>query len=185
MGGPRLRLSLRGGEALTSRFDVTVVATQLQDFVALAETEVEVDPHHLSHSAGLVVVYDHDNSAGARVYRSESLGSRAVGVVVVEDGVKRELVLHRAALDPGPVQLRAALDHGTLQFSWRQRGEDDWRELGPVLDATYLSDETTRGFTGTMVGLTCVDGFRRDLVARFDRFELRHGNQAMSQEELA
>ena len=27
----------------------------------------------------------------------------------------------------------------------------------PVIDATYMSDETTRGFTGTMIGMACVD----------------------------
>ena len=37
-----------------------------------------------------------------------------------------------------------------------------------------MSDEAVDGFTGTMVGLACVDGFRRELVATFDHFELRH-----------
>ena len=48
------------------------------------------------------------------------------------------------------------------------------RALGEALDATFMSDEAANGFTGTMVGLACVDGYRRDLVARFDAFELRY-----------
>ncbi len=178
-------LSLRGGEAPSSRFDVSVVATQLQDPTAVARTRVEVDPHHLSHSAGLVVLYDNDNWAYARVYRSESLGSRAVGVVLVRDGAKQELLLHRHAVGDGPVELRVALDVGTLQFGWRGSGDGGWRALGPVVDATYMSDETTRGFTGTMVGLTCTDAYRRGLVASFDHFELRHGSCTDPEEDPA
>ena len=30
------------------------------------------------------------------------------------------------------------------------------------------------GFTGTMIGMTCVDSYRRDLVARFAYFDLQH-----------
>jgi hypothetical protein len=38
-----------------------------------------------------------------------------------------------------------------------------------------MSDEAARGFTGTMVGLASVDAYRKDLLAHFDRFDLRHG----------
>jgi xylan 1,4-beta-xylosidase len=103
---------------------------------------------------------------------------------LVRQGIKRELLLHRAAVEPGPVRLRAALDHGALQFAWRSDEGEGWQELGPVLDATYMADEPTRGFTGTMVGLTCVDAYRRDLVARFDHFHLRHGSSAADDEDL-
>jgi beta-xylosidase len=43
-----------------------------------------------------------------------------------------------------------------------------------------MSDETTRGFTGTMVGIACQDGYRRDAVAHFAYFDLQHGGQALS-----
>ena len=75
--GLRIRpgsLTLRGGDMLTSRFDVSIVATQLQDFDAVAETRVAVRPRHFSHSAGLVVLYDERNFAYLRLYRSESFG---------------------------------------------------------------------------------------------------------------
>jgi xylan 1,4-beta-xylosidase len=150
------------------------VATQLQDFAAVAETRVSVRPRHFSHSAGLVVFYDEKHFAYVRVYRSESLGGTAVGIVVVRDGAKRELRLDRVRVDAEDVVLQARLDHGTLRFAW---GEDR-RPIGPALDATYMSDEATRGFTGTMVGLACVDAYRKDLLARFHFFDLRHGPAA-------
>jgi xylan 1,4-beta-xylosidase len=167
-------LSLRGGDMLSSRFDVSIVATQLQDFTAVAETRLVLHPRHFSHSAGLVVLYDERNFAYLRLYRSESLGSNAVGILIVEDGVKRELLLDRAAVDTDEVVMRARIDHGALRFSWGTAPED-LRPIGPALDATYMSDEATRGFTGTMVGVACVDSYRKDLVAHFDWFDLRHG----------
>ena len=167
-------LSVRGGHALTSRFDTSLVATQLQDFVAVATTRVEVEPRHFSHSAGLVVFYDNDNHAYLRVYRSESLDSVAIGIVLVRAGSKQELLLDRVAIDTGVATLRASLDHAELQFSasW---SDGDFRPVGPVIDVSFLGDEATRGFTGTMIGIACVDAFRRDLVAHFDFFDLRHG----------
>jgi xylan 1,4-beta-xylosidase len=167
-------LTLRGGDMLTSRFDVSLVATPLQDFEAVAHTRVTVRPRHFSHSAGLVVYYDEKNFAYLRVYRSESLGAAAVGIVVVQDRAKRELLVDRAPVAADSVVLQARLADGCLQFAWG----DDPRPIGPVLDATFMSDEATGGFTGTMVGLACVDAYRKDLLARFDRFDLRHGTAA-------
>jgi xylan 1,4-beta-xylosidase len=167
-------LTLRGGDMLTSRFDVSLVATPLQDFEAVAQTRLTVRPRHFSHSAGLVVLYDERNFAYLRRYRSESLGADAVGIVLVEDRAKRELLLDRAVVDAGAVVLQARLDHGTLRFAWGPE-PGELRPIGPVLDATYMSDEATMGFTGTMVGLACVDAYRKDLLAHFDHFDLRHG----------
>ena len=42
-----------------------------------------------------------------------------------------------------------------------------------------MSDEATRGFTGTMIGITCVDSYRRDLFAHFDFFDIQHGAPLM------
>jgi xylan 1,4-beta-xylosidase len=172
-------LTLRGREALTSLFDVSLVATQLQDFQATVETRVDFAPTHYSQSAGLVLFYDNRYFAFLRVYRSESLGSMAVGIVLVENGQKRELLLDRAAVPDGDVVLHARIDTGVLQF-FCGRPDEPLAPIGPTLDATMMSDETTRGFTGTMVGIACQDGYRRDAVAHFAYFDLQHGGQALS-----
>jgi xylan 1,4-beta-xylosidase len=122
-----------------------------------------------------VVFYDNKNHAYLRLYRSESLSSNAVGIVLVRDGRKRELLLDRAAVDSDEVVLQVRVDRGSLQFGWHPVDSGDVRPLGPVIDATYMSDEATHGFTGTMIGLAAVDSYRRDLVAHFEYFDLRHG----------
>jgi xylan 1,4-beta-xylosidase len=112
-------LSIRGGEALTSRFDVSLVATQLQAFDAVAETQVSFAPHHFSHSAGLAVLYDDMNFAYLRLYSSESLRSTALGIVLVRAGTKHELLTDRVAVDTAEVVLQVRVRQGTLQFGWR------------------------------------------------------------------
>jgi xylan 1,4-beta-xylosidase len=171
--GPGLRL--RGGESVTSRHESSVVATPLQGFVASVETRLDVEPHHFSQSAGLLVIYDERNLLYARVYASESLGARVAAVLTVTSGVKTELLDTRQPLPDGPVLLGADLDVGVVRFWWASADEPENRtSLGPELDTTFMSDESVDGFSGTMVGLACVDGYRRDLEATFDHFELRH-----------
>jgi xylan 1,4-beta-xylosidase len=72
------------------------------------------------------------------------------------------------------VVLRAHVDTGVLRFFWGWPGEPPV-PIGPALDATTMSDEPTRGFTGTMVGIACQDGYRRAALAHFAYFDLRHG----------
>jgi xylan 1,4-beta-xylosidase len=59
----------------------------------------------------------------------------------------------------GPVRLAAAVDYAKLQFSF-DSGEG-WRDAGPVLDASVISDEGGRGahgsFTGAFIGMLAFD----------------------------
>ena len=171
--GPGLRL--RGGEAVTSRHEPSVVATPLQGFVATVETSVDVVPHHFSQSAGLVVIYDERNFLYARLYASESLGTRVAAVVSVESGVKTELLDTRQPVPDGPIVMGGEFDVGVVRFWWAPVDDHrDRRPLGPALDTTFMSDEAVDGFTGTLVGVACVDGYRRELEATFDHFLLRN-----------
>jgi xylan 1,4-beta-xylosidase len=172
--GPGLRL--RGGESVTSRHESSVVATPVQGFVASVETRVDVAPHHFSQSAGLVVIYDERNFLYARIYASESMGARVAAVLSVKSGVKTELLDTRQPLPDGPIVMGGELDVGVVRFWWAPADDPQARApLGEALDTTFMSDESVDGFTGTMVGLACVDGYRRELVATFDYFHLRHG----------
>jgi xylan 1,4-beta-xylosidase len=166
-------LRLRGRHSPTSRFDVSLIATPLQSVTALATTVLEFEPEHFSQSAGLVLYYDELNHLYLRITRSESLGSRAVAVDVVEQGVRRELRGERRPIGDGPVTLQAQLSEGVLQFRVGVADEEP-TDIGPALDATILSDETARGFTGTMVGVVCQDGFRRRLWADVDSFAVAY-----------
>jgi len=166
-------LRLAGRDSLFSRHEVSLVAARLQAFWATASTLVEFEPEHFSHAAGLTVFYDDGNWFYLRIYASESLGGRALGILEAENGRRREHLGPRLALPDGPIVLRAEIDAGFLQFSWHRPGEAP-TPIGDVLDASRLADEVVRGFTGTMVGITCQDAFRRTITADFDWFRLEH-----------
>ena len=109
---------LRGRDSLFPRFDVSLLAVRLQGFIATATTLVDFEPEHFSHAAGLTVFYDDRNWCYLRVYASESLGTRALGILEAEHGRRREHVRDRLPLPDGPVVLRAEIETGTLRFSW-------------------------------------------------------------------
>jgi xylan 1,4-beta-xylosidase len=163
-------LRIPGGDSLFSLFDVSLIATRLRTFRAHASTRLEFAPTHFSHMAGLVVYYDNRNWLYLRVYLSESLGGRAIGIMRAHDGHKEELRLNRQLIPEGPIDLGVAISEGTAQFSWGQAG--DVQEIGPSIDISYLSDESARGFTGTFVGITAQDAMAKDSYADFDYFEL-------------
>ena len=83
----------------------------------------------------------------------------------------------------GAVYLRADVDAEKLRFFYSRDGKD-WKQLGPVLDASILSDEYCThypnpgwGFTGAFVGLCCQDLTGRKKHADFDYFEYLERNK--------
>ena len=164
-------LRLHGQESLFSRFDVSFVGARLQGFRTIASTSVEFTPTHYSQSAGLVAYYNNENFYYLRVYWSESLNSPALGILTGLNGQRQEWPQERVPLKPGPVKLQARIVDSELQFAWSQDASE-YSPIGPPWDATLLSDEVARGFTGTIIGLTCQDAARRDTFADFDYIEM-------------
>lgn len=69
----------------------------------------------------------------------------------------------------GPVWLRLRIEGRRFGFSWSADGEA-WTAIGPDFATWRLSDEHSGygEFTGTMVGLACVDAMLRSQCADFD-----------------
>jgi xylan 1,4-beta-xylosidase len=68
------------------------------------------------------------------------------------------------------IYLRASIDYEKLQFAYSADG-DTWKNIGPVLDATKLSDEYANGFTGAFFGLCAQDLNGQRTHADFDWFD--------------
>jgi xylan 1,4-beta-xylosidase len=78
------------------------------------------------------------------------------------------------ALDAeGLVRLAVAVDHAKLQFAYTSG--DEWRDAGPPLDASILSDEAGggehRSFTGAFVGMVAFDISGAAIGADFRYFD--------------
>jgi xylan 1,4-beta-xylosidase len=86
------------------------------------------------------------------------------------------------------VFLKASLNGADLQFYFASK-ENDWHEIGPVLDAGILSDDYVRdggtrycpAFTGAFVGLCCQDLSGGRIPAYFDWFSYQEYNYDFSE----
>ena len=71
------------------------------------------------------------------------------------------------------MRLAVSVDHAKLQFACALDGA--WRDVGPVLDASILSDEAGAGehgsFTGAFVGMVAFDTSGAGFGADFRYFE--------------
>ncbi|BBC29650.1 putative glycosyl hydrolase [Streptomyces graminofaciens] len=159
------RLRIRGGQSPVGRRTPSLVARRVTARRCSFETELTFAPGSSDHMAGLTAYYNTRNWHYLYV-TAEDDGSPALRALSCEAG---KLTAHppRIPLAPGrPVVLHAELDGPDLHFSYDTGGEGP-QELGPVLDATVLSDEhadefhegqlRVLGFTGAMLGLWVQD----------------------------
>ncbi len=166
-------LRLHGRESLCSLNRVSLVARRIQSVHFQAETCVEFFPENFQQMAGLVCLYDNINHYYLRIYHSDSLGGPCLGLVSLDNGTRSEHREHRVRLSTtGPVFLRVVVRGREMTFH-RSLDGTAWTPIGPVFDASKLSDEYCANgqFTGAFVGLTAQDFYLRSSHADFDYFE--------------
>jgi xylan 1,4-beta-xylosidase len=169
-------LRLRGRESLHSLFEQSLVAKRLRSLRCAAETCLEFEPENFMQMAGLVCWYDTRTHYYLRVTHDEARG-KVLGVVLTDDGVYDELADDQVEVNDWPrVHLRAGIDGGRLEFLASPDGRW-WRNVGPLLDASKLSDDYGQGlhFTGAFVGLCAQDLSGAKKAADFDYFEMKEG----------
>jgi xylan 1,4-beta-xylosidase len=165
-------LRLRGRDSLHSWFDQSLIARRVRHFNYRAETRLEFSPSHFHQSAGLICYYDTRTHFYLRVTHDESCG-RILGIALTDDGAYDELADGEIVVNDWPrFYLRAGVGFQKLQFSASPDGKD-WRNIGPGLDASKLSDDYGTGlhFTGAMVGLCAQDVGGNRTPADFDYFD--------------
>lgn len=166
-------LRLRGRQSVHSLFEQSLVARRLQSFRTTVETRLDFSPTHFTQMAGLICWYDTRTHYYLRVTHHERLG-KILGIVLTDNGVYDELPGGELTIHDWPTcYLRADIDREKLQFSASRDGAN-WLALGPLLDATKLSDDYGDGlhFTGAMVGLCAQDLAGTRAIADFDYFSL-------------
>ncbi len=175
-------LRLFGRESLGSWFEQALVARRQQHLSYTAQISLEVSPVSPQQGAGLIAYYDrhrfhavyvtHDEQQGRVLSMTSCNGDWPLGrlswplgdVVTIADGA---------------VEFACDVRREQLQFRWRQGGSD-WQPIGPVLDASTLSDEAGRGehasFTGAFVGVVAFDTSGRAMAADVSRFSYAPAN---------
>ena len=170
-----LRLIAR--ESIGSWFEQSLVARRQENFAFDAETELEFQPWTFQQAAGLTTYYNRYKFHFLAVTWHERLG-RALTIMSC-NGDYPEARLTFPLLQPvalgeqGAVRLGVSVREKSLQFRYAQSSE--WREIGPVLDASIVSDEAGggehRSFTGAFVGMAAFDTSGAAISADFRYFE--------------
>jgi xylan 1,4-beta-xylosidase len=169
-------LRLRGRHSLQSLFDQSLVGFRLLHHRCTMATRMEFEPRSFQQRAGLALYYNTSNYYHAYVTRAES-GGRELGILACDNRRNREVLPERIELPPaGPLELKAILDGSRLQFAANCGAPGGEFPVGPVLDATILSDDYPgegglgNAFTGAFAALCAQDSGDQDVPADFDWF---------------
>jgi xylan 1,4-beta-xylosidase len=169
-------LRLTGRESIGSWFEQSLVARRQEDWSFDAETRLEFAPETYQQCAGLTHYYNRNKFHFMAITWHETLG-RVLTLLscpgIYPDGGLRFPLAEPIALPAtGAVALAARVRGALLQFEadWG-RG---WQAVGPVLDASVISDEAGRGehgsFTGAFIGMLAFDTSGAARSADFDHF---------------
>lgn len=168
-------LRLKGRESLSSKHVQSLVARRQQAFEFRAETSVEFTPDSHQQMAGLVYMYDTINYYYLHVTYDETLG-KCVSLIVNDLNRFSFPLGHGIALGSAEIcYLKLEVEYDRMQFYYAVVPEE-WIKVGPVFDASKLSDEYYKGqgierFTGAFVGLCCQDFTGEGTPADFDYFD--------------
>lgn len=167
-------LRFRGHEGLSSKFEQSLIARRWEEFCFEAETCLEFEPEVFKQMAGLILLYDQDNYFYLHLTFDEEIG-KCITLLTAENK-KYQYPIGYVPIESGkPVRLKAKVDHDQAQFYYAV-GDETYQPIGPVLDASILSDEACNEgwFTGAMVGICCQDltGFKKE--ADFDWFSYQN-----------
>ncbi|AJG98239.1 beta-xylosidase [Clostridium beijerinckii] len=164
-------LRLKGKESLISTHRQSLVARRQQSFKYTATTCIEFNPDNFQQMAGLVCIYDRQNFYYLRVSHDEELG-KCIGIVASQNMAFNQPVKDISIEGFDRVYLKVKIDYDKLQFYY-SNDEENWISIGPIMDASTLSDEFCNEgtFTGAFVGICCQDMSGSNKHADFDWFE--------------
>ncbi|MCV3239339.1 glycoside hydrolase family 43 protein [Mesorhizobium sp. ZC-5] len=169
-------LRLFGRESIGSWYDQSLVARRQEHFSFRAETELSFNPSTFQQAAGLVHYYNRHKFHFLAVTHDSEKGRVLTILSCPGDWPNGKLSFPLSEPLPltgdGPVRLALDVDGAALKFFvW---DAERWNLVGPVLDASVISDEGGRGehgsFTGAFVGMAAFDTSGAACPADFDYF---------------
>lgn len=189
------RLTLIGRESIASWFEQALVARRQTHFSYDAETLVDFSPQDEREYAGLTAYYARFNFFYLTV-TAHSDGTRELLIMCSEasfpDGnLTKPGPAPVRIPNEGKVRLAVSVRNETLQFSYGLGEGGELQTIGPVLDASLLSDECggmnrerSGSFTGAFVGVAASDLNGTEREAKFDYFVYRPVKDARDRYEV-
>jgi xylan 1,4-beta-xylosidase len=185
------KLRLYGRESIGSWFEQALVARRQTHFSYDAETVVDFSPTDERQFAGLTAYYSRYNFFYLTV-TAHSDGKRELLLMSSEvswpDGNLKFPAAPVQIPNTGKVKLALTIRGRALQFFYALEGQE-LQPIGPVLDASILSDEcgghqAHGSFTGAFVGVAASDLNGTALPADFDYFVYRPVHDATDRYEI-
>ena len=173
-------LTLKGGDSPSSSFERSEIVRRARSHVWTAECSMCFEPRHYNQTAGLICEYDSRAFHYLHLTWDEKRACRVIQVMTC-DREEFSMPLGDAGIAvPNEIEtlrLGVEVEDYDLRFFYSLDGETR-RYVGDgcgkplVLDASIMSDEHVGfgAYTGTVVGLTCVDMWDKTAVATFESF---------------
>ncbi|KAK4202304.1 glycosyl hydrolases family 43-domain-containing protein [Triangularia verruculosa] len=175
------KLNLIGRESIGSWFEQALVARRQEHFSYDAETVIDFSPTDEREFAGLTAYYCRYNFFYL-IVSAHSDGQRELLIMASEaswpvGNLNLPLSNPESVVIPneGKVRLKVTVRGKELQFWYALEGDGELQKIGPVFDASIVSDEcgghqAHGSFTGAFVGMAASDLNGTARVASFDHF---------------
>lgn len=158
-------LRLYGKESLSSFHRQSLIARKVQHFNIEVRTALEFEPANFQQMAGLVFYYNTAHWIYFHIMGHHKDSNKHLQILICDNFEIKEVLDAPISFELSQtVLLKALMQRAQLQF-YVASAPEKWQEIGPVLDASILSDDYVRtgsdryrpAFTGAFVGLACQD----------------------------
>lgn len=165
-------LRIRGQESITSHNRASLIAHKLTSIYASATTKMDFKPEVYQHYAGIMIYYDSMNYIMLRKAYSDKYKGSVIDLLRVKNGQKIELLKEEIPVKEGSIYFKVNVNGRETKFYWCMDGQN-FIQIGDVYDTSEFSDEycKTGEFTGTFLGIGCVDALLHENYADFDYFD--------------
>lgn len=151
------KLHIEGGCSVISKYHQGLAARTQESLNCDFSAMMQFTPRHLNHLAGLVVYYNYDNVYHLRVTQDD-LGRKVELCATVNKEMQCSAPIYLEMQDD-KVWLIAKIREREVNFFVKLPDREEEIAVGETLDMRNISDEHTdgNGFTGSMLGVNCVD----------------------------
>ena len=119
-----------------------------------------------------MIYYDSMNYIMLRKAYSDKYKGSVIDLLRVKNGQKIELLKEEIPVKEGSIYFKVNVNGRETKFYWCMDGQN-FIQIGDVYDTSEFSDEycKTGEFTGTFLGIGCVDALLHENYADFDYFD--------------
>lgn len=165
------KIIIRGQESLSSCHKASYLGKKLTGLNDYFEARMDYHPNLYQEYAGICIYYDQMDYILLRKTFNEKMNSEVLELLQVDNGERLEISDSRIAISDSLITLKLKVEGNKITFWYTDK--DEFKQIGKAFATDHLSDEYCKAgeFTGTTVGLFCVDAMFHRKSAKFDKIE--------------